>query len=457
MKYNLGMQTVEAVYDNSGTQNPLIEALPGCLDVAQFERQIQCCPPPPQACQSMSMAERRRGLTLLPTVFIPLDYMYYIYDSLYRMLQSSYHTLTSRERVTRINALFSDSSGAGYGAQAQSGALLGTPGIGKTSTLKRCLMLMPQVVSHEKYLGKAFYTKQVLWLHVECPSDASQKTMAYNIVRALDMAVGSNHLDYLLRAHAGSASAVATYIKTLCVTYNVGLLVVDEIQNVVATAQRTNRIKPLIRFLTELTNDTCTAVYFTGTTLAETVFQSEEYLRRRTRGPRLLPFKPDGAYRAFLGALWPYQYTPEQSILTDKLANQIYDFSGGIPAYISKLLEESQAQALMRGVDKIDGKMVAAAADYLAIQPPRELGTGTFLSDFRPPAEGAVEQPEGNPGPQGTEDTSRDTGPVKRLYAVPRGRRADQRDERDLLVAFKSGTLRELLLSQDMVEEVILC
>ena len=26
MKYNLGVQTVEAVYDNSGTQNPLIVA-----------------------------------------------------------------------------------------------------------------------------------------------------------------------------------------------------------------------------------------------------------------------------------------------------------------------------------------------------------------------------------------------------------------------------------------------
>ena len=453
MKYNLGMQTVEAVYDNSGTQNPLIEALPECLGPEQFIRQIRCCLPPPQACQSMSMAERRRGLALLPTVFIPLDYMYYIYDSLYRMLQSSYHTLTSRERVTRINALFSDSSGAGYGAQAQSGALLGTPGIGKTSTLKRCLMLMPQVVSHEKYLGKAFYTKQVLWLHVECPSDASQKTMAYNIVRALDMAVGSNHLDYLLRAHAGSASAVATYIKTLCVTYNVGLLVVDEIQNVVATAQRTNRIKPLIRFLTELTNDTCTAVYFTGTTLAESVFQSEEYLQRRTRGPRLLPFKPDGAYRSFLSSLWPYQYTPEQSVLTDKLANQIYDYSGGIPAYISKILEEAQAQTLMRGVDKIDGKMIAAAADYLAIQPPRELGAGTFLSDFQAPAEGAIEPPEGNPA----ENTSESSGSVKRLYAVQRGRRADQRDERDLLVAFKAGVLRELLLSQGMVEEVVLC
>ena len=434
MKYKLGMQTVEAIYDNSGSQNPLIEALPECLGPEQFEKQIRCCPPPPQACQDMSMAERRQGLALLPTVFVPLPYMYYVYDSLYRMLTSSYHTLTSRERVQKINALFlSGGSVSGYGAQAQSGALLGTP-------------------------GKAFYCKQVLWLHVECPSDASQKTMAYNIVRVLDMAVGSNHLDYLLRARSGSVSSVSTYIKTLCVTYNVGLLVVDEIQNVVATAQRTNRIKPLIRFLTELTNDTCTAVYFTGTTLAETVFQSEEYLRRRTRGPRLLPFKPDGAYRAFLEALWSYQYTPEQAVLTDRLANQIYDYSGGIPAYISKLLEEAQAQALMRGVGRIDRKMIAAAADYLAIQPPKELGMGTFLSDFQAPASGGpTEPPEGHAAPQETEDTPEDTGPVKRLYAVPRGRKAAERDERDLLVAFKIGALRELLLSQDMVEEVVLC
>ena len=159
MKYKLGMQTVEAVYDNSGTQNPLIEALPECLGPEQFAQQIRCCPPPPQACQDMSMAERRQGLALLPTVFVPLPYMYYVYDSLYRMLTSSYHTLTSRERVQKINALFlSGGSVSGYGAQAQSGALLGTPGLGKTSTLRRCSeSLLPQVISHEKYLGKAFY------------------------------------------------------------------------------------------------------------------------------------------------------------------------------------------------------------------------------------------------------------------------------------------------------------
>lgn len=349
---------MEAVYDNEGTQNPLIEALPGDLDAGSFYRQIRCCPPPPLMDHQMALGERKQGITVLPTVFVPLDYMYYVYDSLCRMLRSSYYTLTSRESVKRMNELFiSDGAVGGYGTQAQSGALLGTPGLGKTSTLKRCLMLIPQVIAHEKYLDKPFFCKQVLWLFVECPSDASQKTMAYNIVHALDRAVGSNHLDYLMRTHSNAASAVATYIKVLCLTYHVGLLVIDEIQNVVATAQRTNRIKPLIRFLTELTNDSCTAIYFTGTTLAETVFQSEEYLRRRTRGPRLLPFKPDSAYRGFLQELWPYQYTPEQAVLTDKLANQIYDYSGGIPAYISKLLEEAQAQ-----YDKSNQDMGAACA-----------------------------------------------------------------------------------------------
>ena len=85
-------------------------------------------------------------------------------------------------------------------------------------------------------------------------------------------------------------------------------------------------------------------MYFSGLPLAETVFESEEYLRRRTRGPRLLPFRPDGAYREFLMELWPFQYTWQKAELTDKLANQLYDYSGGIPAYITQLFREAQAQ-----------------------------------------------------------------------------------------------------------------
>ena len=447
-KYPIGQQTVDAMYDNTGTQNPLIEALPTSLSPKEFFDEIEWYP---VLGELRTLTQRKTALSLLPTTFVPLSYMFSIYDSMFRMMESSYHTMTSRESAIRINALFAGKTSTGsYGTQAQSGALLGTPGIGKTTTARRCLSLLPQVINHKKYLGEPFYTKQVLWLYVECPSDASQKTMAYNIVRALDLAVGGNHLDYLMRVRSTASSAAATYIKILCMTYHVGLLVIDEIQNVVGTAQKSKQIKPLIRFLTELTNDTCTAVYFVGTTMADNVFSSEEYLRRRTRGPRLLPFKPDAGYRQFLQSLWPYQVTEQSAELTDNLANQLYAYSGGVPAYITSLFMEAQAQALLHHKRKIDKQLVTQAAEYLTIQPPSKIGKGMSISDFR-----IVE----DPAVRSEEEESETVLTVDDTYQAPvrRGRKSATREKRDLLVAYKSGTLDSMLKKYGMIEELVVC
>lgn len=451
MKYDTNKRMVSALYDNGGSGNPLIEALPKPVPMSEFQERIASFPVVPFERSHTNYSAQIQVMARLQTIFIPLDYMYFVYDTLYRMMQSTYYTRTSRENVIRINALLTEGASMGdYGTSPQSGALLGTAGIGKTTTIQKCLSLMPQVIAHEKYLGKAFFCKQVLWLFCECPSDASPKTMSYNIVRALDQAVGSNHLDYLLRMRSTASSAVATYIKVLCMTYHIGLIVVDEIQNLVIQAQRTNRIKPLIRFLTELTNDSATAIYLSGTPLAENVFLSEEYLRRRTRGPRLLPFKPDGGYRDFLQQLWPYQYTARKAVLTDKLANQIYDYSGGVPAYITKIFEEAQARAIMDRADMLDAKYIQAAVDYLAIKPPHEYEGGSFISDFKVASQGL---------PEGLNKVDMNVSKVqrKRLYANPRGRKAQERDKMDLICSFKEGNLHEMLRKNELLEETALC
>lgn len=77
---------------------------------------------------------------------------------------------------------------------------------------------------------------------------------------------------------------------------------------------------------------------------------------------------------------------------------------------------------------------------------------GTFISDFKPPC---CTEPE--TAFESVSAPRDETGTVKRLYAVQRGRKAVERDEKDLLAAFKAGTLRDMLLSLDMVEEVVLC
>ena len=356
-------------------------------------------------------------------------------------MTESYHTLTSQNRVSQINSLFATRHGATeFSTQALSSAILGTPGIGKTSTLVRCLNLIPQVIEHEKYNGKTFFTKQLLWLFVGCPSDASIRSLSLSIVKALDEAVGSNNLDYLLKTRYTATSNAATFIKILCLNYHVGLIVIDEIQNAVTVAQRQNRVKPLIRFLTELTNDTGTAIFFSGTPIAETVFESEEYLRRRTRGPRLLPFKPDGAYRNFLKELWRYQVMPITTDLTDKIANQIYDYSGGIPAYILKIFEEAQAQALLRGIDQINSSAIRSAVEHLSIRPPQKIDQGVSISTF---GEMILAQD------QGESEMS--------LHVKKRGRRAISRDENDLIVLYKSGNLCHELTKRALIEELPRC
>ena len=424
---------------NKDLGNPLLTAMPKMLSPQELAQAVQSLPPLPAA-------PSLEGLALLSSIFIPMDYMYTLYDQLYRAIRTTYTTRTVLEGIRQTNALFRGDAGTCCATQAAAGSVLGVPGIGKTSTIRRCLDTMPQVIEHTDFEGQPFFCKQVLYLRVECPSDCSVKTLALNLVAALDRAIGSNYLHQLTALRSAAASAIAAQVKILCMTHHVGLILVDEIQNAVVTAQKNKQVKPLIKFLVELTNDTCTGVFFVGTPQAEELFTSQEHLKRRTRGIRLLPLKPDGVYRNFLKLLWQYQLTPERAELTEALANKLYDWSGGIPAYIVKIFQESQAQAFLMGRPCIDAKIMQQAINILAIKVPKTYAGGTYLSDFPPigfqpiqPAEESCKSPAGlmagckKAGCKPAQER-------KRLYAKKRGRKAAVREEQDLLAAFKAGT-----------------
>jgi len=283
------------------------------------------------------------------------------------------------------------------------------------------------VIEHREFRGQPFFKKQVLYICVECPSDCSVKTLAYNIIAAVDRAIGSDYFRVISHQSRISASALTTQLKIICLNHAIGLIVVDEIQNAISTAEKTRRIKPLVTFLLELLNDTCTGVYFVGTLEADEVFGQHEHLKRRTRGLRLLPFRPDGIYRRFLETVWKYQFTLHPSKLTDQIVNKIYDHSGGVPAYIIQIITEAQAQAIIGGEDLVDAKMVQKAINMLCISLPKSYPAGVSLSDF--PVTVTEDQPQMIPDipPE----------PVPRMYAVQRGRRAKAREQTDLIELWK--------------------
>ena len=436
-KYSPG-HTVGAIYEGT-SGNPYLDAMPDMLSPEQFASAIASYPPIPHDLPQMSPEERRGLLPSLASIYVPMPYQYAIYDTLYRAIATTYRTADVVESTRAINAYYCGNN-TNYATQADSGSILGVPGCGKTATVRRCLSTMPQVIEHMEYQGHPLYCKQVTWLHVECPSDCSVKTLGFSIMAALDRAIGSKYLQSTQGLRSVSASAIAVQTKILLTNHHVGLLVVDEIQNAVLTARKTRQEKPLLRFLVELTNETMTSIYFVGTPVAEELFVSQEHLKRRTRGIRLAPFKPDGAYLEFVSRIWSYQYTWQLAELTTSLTNKLYDCSGGIPAYVIKIFAESQAQALLIGRSCIDEQAIKRAVEMLAIKVPRTYASGTHISDF----EIGVS----------AQETPQEQEEVPRQYANKRGRKAAQRDDGDLLVAYTAGVdIEEQLRKQGQLEE----
>lgn len=478
-------QTVSAIYTEM-KGNPFLEALPEPLGKEEFAERMKSALPRMQGLNKKSPQERRNYLSELTRWFYPLDYMYVLYDMLYRAMAGTYQTKTVVESVRQLNTIYMDfrtgkERTLPYSTQAYSGAVLGVPGIGKTSTIRRCLDTMPQVIVHTEYQGQKHYTKQINYLVVECPSDCSVKTLAFNIFSAIDKAIGSDYFSQITKMRSIAASAITTKLKIVCMNHHIGLIVIDEIQNAITTAARNKQVKPLIKFLVELTNETATGICFCGTLEAEEVFLQQEHLKRRTRGLRLLPMKYDITYRKFIKELWENQVLLQGAELTEKLMKQIYDLSGGIPAYIVKIFQEAQVQAILSGKEKLTYEAIRSAVDLLRIEVPKCFSRGgTSISDFEvqevvfeeviqeneefceegfdmgmrasdtkePDIEIVMEVPSETETGIERQQPEEQPEPVKRFYATRRGRPEKERDKADLLYIWKkTGNVSSLVES----------
>lgn len=383
-------QVTNAIYTNqAGQTNPWLEAMPDLLEKPVLFNFIAGQVPMPsvEKLKQMSHGEKIQALPSLYHFFHPMDYMYCIYTFLYRVIASTYRSMTAVEWTEQINALSPEQhtkrSMFDFSALCECGAILGVPGIGKTSTIRRVLtQSMPQVIRHTSYNNHTLTCKQVLYLIAECPGDCSIKTMAYNILFAFDAALGTQYVQQVFSQKHYSASALVLLIKQACLLHHVGVIIIDEIQNAVMTANYTKQTKYLVRFLVELMNDTCTAIFLVGTPEADDVFQSVDHLKRRTRGYRLAPMKLGPEYQKFLEAIWDYQYTSGHARLTEPLARQIYAFSNGVPYNIVKLWIEAQEMALQTGQSAIDIPVIKQTMQYMAMTPPGLYGNGVPISDF---------------------------------------------------------------------------
>ena len=254
---------------------------------------------------------------------------------------------------------------------ADSISIIGISGIGKTTAIERLLLMYPQIIKHEEYKGKYFSKTQIVWLKIDCPYDGSLATLCKSFFKAIDDLLGTRYLEkfgYTTRV----TSSMLLHMTTLASMYGIGVLVIDEIQQLLNAK---NDMEDMLNFFVTLSNTVGIPTVLIGTSKAQQIFKGNFRQTRRAASDGSVMWdrmeKESPEWEFFLETLWDFQALKENALLTPDIKDVFYDNCQGITAVAVNLFILAQERALSEGKERITAKLLRTTAkeDLAMLQP----------------------------------------------------------------------------------------
>jgi hypothetical protein len=392
-------RTVDAVYIDpevpAWADNPLYEALTRSLDKEQAAARLAHYPKFDKQQRNEPTHIRRQLLqNAMKTIFIPLDNHLDLQQRLQLAIRVGYSDRNPlggnycNELESRLDKF--DQYAGQYdpetdnSATASSGfSVLGLSGGGKSRTFLRCLHLLPQVLRHSKYKEKEYTCKQIVWLKLDCPFDASAKGLCIQFFNTVDAILGTNYRSN----YAGKRRTVDEMLSDMALVaanHSLGMLVIDEIQrlNVGRPGRTRKRFSPgaeklnpaaerLLNFFVQLVNTIGVPVVLVGTYKGMAVLSGEfSQIRRGTGQGDMIwdRLENDEQWKYFLETLWQYQYVRKESKPTDSagknrtISDVLYEETQGIIDFAIKVFMFAQERAMEIGTERITAGLIRRVA-----------------------------------------------------------------------------------------------
>ena len=286
---------------------------------------------------------RLMALSDLYRIYIPSQMSLEIYSKLYlallRSMKKKGTKLTIQQRNQNYRAIIQQEY-SGIMGGSDSFTIIGTSGIGKSSAISRAITLITEnrIIEAENP-----YTNIVPCIIVQCPFDSSVKGLLLEVLRKVDEVLDTKYYQNALRARAttdmliGSVSQVALN--------HIGMLVVDEIQNVANSKNG----KSLIGALTQLINNSGISICMVGTPESAVFFESAMQLARRSVGLQYTTMSYDVYFQNFCKVIFQYQYTKQRTEITDGIIEWLYEHSAGVTSVVVALIHDAQEISILNG------------------------------------------------------------------------------------------------------------
>lgn len=299
-------------------------------------------------CQQ-NQAVRLMALSDLYQIYIPSQMSLEIYSKLYlallRSMQKKGSQMAIKQRYENYKAI-QQQSYSGILGGSDSFTIIGTSGIGKSSAISRAISLITEnrIIETDKP-----YTKIIPCLIVQCPFDSSVKGLLLEILRKVDEELGTDHYIHAVKSRASTTDMLIGAVSSIALN-NIGMLVVDEIQNVVNSKNG----KSLIGALTQLINNSGISICMVGTPESTVFFEQAMQLARRSVGLQYTTMKYDEYFQSFCKVIFKYQFLKNHTEITAAITEWLYEHSAGVVSVVVSLIHDAQEIAILTGKEVLN-------------------------------------------------------------------------------------------------------
>lgn len=289
------------------------------------------------------------ALSDLYQIYIPSQMSLEIYSKLYlallRSMQKKGTQMAIKQRYENYKAI-QQQSYSGILGGSDSFTIIGTSGIGKSSAISRSISLITEnrIIETDKP-----YTKIIPCLIVQCPFDSSVKGLLLEILRKVDEGLGTDHYHHAITSRAATTDMLIGAVSSIVLNH-IGMLVVDEIQNVANSKNGKN----LIGALTQLINNSGISICMVGTPECTVFFEQAMQLARRSVGLQYTAMNYDEYFQSFCKVLFQYQYTRQRTEITPAITEWLYEHSAGVISVVVSLVHDAQEIAILTGKEVLN-------------------------------------------------------------------------------------------------------
>ena len=321
--------------------NPMLSGL-------ELYNALKVIPEFDESVRNMDKSSRLIALSELYNIYLPCKMSEEIYTKLYLALVRSLNKKTTSNAVRQANENFKAirlMSSRGIIGGSDSFSIIGCSGIGKSSAVSRAV----ELITDRTYI-EYNNTKICPVVVVQCPFDSSVKGLSLEILRKIDSVLETKY--YINAIHSHVTTDVLIGMISQAALNHIGLLIIDEIQNVSASKNG----KAFINSLTQLINNSGISICMVGTPECKVFFEQKLQLARRSTGLYYQPLEFNEYFTNFCRTMFDYQYTQKKTDLTEALIEWLYEHSGGLVSVVVSLLHDAQEIAILCGYEKIDLK-----------------------------------------------------------------------------------------------------